>query len=263
MARIQCPHCGTPVTTEHINIQKLVAVCPHCDQVFSIEPFINTEQLSGPHEKNKRPEYLNIEEDQGNFQASYLWRKGTSSVLVALAAVFGGLAEFIGLVLVGGMFFEGGEVLGLFLGAPLMLLGMYLCFTVLLNRIKLTITDDKIDVHTEPIYEPFVNRSVSRAQVAQVKMVKNGVSQDPDADYYTLYAYSPDGTRRQLVSGLQRGYAQYLAQQITNYLDADQVKAIEELNTDTSDALVMGDDGELIPASEAEHTHVAGTKNGG
>jgi len=257
MARIQCPHCGAPVATEHINIQKLVAACPQCDQVFSIEPFFNTEQPSGLHEKTKRPLDLNIETSEDQFQASYLWRKGNLGTQVGLTALWGFVAGFTGLALISLMFFESGAVLGLFLGIPGLLLGIYLWLVVLLNRITVTITSDRIAVRTEPIYKPFVNRGLPRSQVAQVKVVNTDLGQDPDLDQYTLYAYSPDGTRRALISGLRRSYAQYLVQHVTTYLNP--AEAIEGLNTDTSDALVMGDDGELIPAEEARRTN---TKNG-
>jgi len=214
MARIQCPHCGAPVATAHINMQKLLAACPQCDQVFSIEPFFNAEQLPTPHEKTKRPADLNIETSQDQFQASYLWRKSSGGV-IGLAAVIGILESFVGLVLIGGMFLA---------GIPILLMGLYLLLTVLLNRTTLTITHDRITVRTEPIYGRFLYRSISRSQVAQVKLVDAGWSRDPQC---SIDAVDWDGTRRQLVRGLQRNYAQYLVQQITRYLEADQVTAIE------------------------------------
>ena len=35
--QVNCPNCGEKVPADHINIQKMTAVCPACDTIFSFD----------------------------------------------------------------------------------------------------------------------------------------------------------------------------------------------------------------------------------
>src|SRR5262245_42819467 len=58
MMQLICPNCGEPIPASNINIQKLAAVCPACDSVFSFDPEPAPPKIK--RQKVKQPQHLEL-----------------------------------------------------------------------------------------------------------------------------------------------------------------------------------------------------------
>ena len=65
--QVNCPNCGEKLPAENINIQKMTAVCPACDTVFSFDLPAD----KAKRRKVKQPAKLNLRDDNDRLQMEF------------------------------------------------------------------------------------------------------------------------------------------------------------------------------------------------
>jgi len=254
MSQITCPNCNTPIKAEHINVHKLVAVCPKCSRVFSIEPQIGgAVNYLSKHDKVKRPEIFEVEESHDRFQVSYPWRKGADRWLMVVLGIFlfipGVLFSLIG-------FSDAAPVPLQLLGVAFVLSALYIALITWSNRSILSLNQDDLQVVGTPLYFPLVNHHCKLSEIERFKTVPTGLNTDPEQDLHTVFAYKRKGGRVRLMAGLSFDQALYVAQQLNYYLEQAERESIldeaegETLEMTSTPSIRLEADGEIAPLSD-------------
>ncbi len=260
MAQIICTNCGAPLTAEHVNIQKLVAICPKCSHIFAIDPPVQlSPETLTKRDKAKRPAIFEVQESHDEFHMSYLWRKGADRSLMAALSITP-IALGIVFTLVAASAHSAAPLGAI--GVPIMLLGIYILLTLVFNRSTLSVTPNELTVKGTPLYWPMVNYRFKLSDVERAKSVPMGMSTDPEQDLYTVFVYLRNGRRKRFMAGLSLDQGQYLVEQISYYVEQNAQESGEEqadvieLSSERP-SLQLGPDGELLPLTADSETQEA------
>lgn len=214
--QLTCPNCGAEIPARQINIQKLVAVCETCDAIFSIDD----SQISGEPWKRKRrkvpqPEKFHVVEADGEVHVSFVTRENMSwleYIMGAVALVFGGplaLATF-------SLVFSGSFIPAL-ITSVISFICLYLVAAIGLNKVEVNIDDEQFSTQEGPVYV-FANKQIPRDDVLGFWMDRAGLDDDPDSDYYNIYALLRDDRKKPFIQYLQREHAQFILQVLEEYI---------------------------------------------
>ena len=249
MAQLTCPHCGSPISAEQINIQKTLAVCPACATVFDFSSTVSDPAPipAAAHKRKRRkvkqPEHITIQRNATGLDLVYKWGIKSESqstlfwmglwAVIAIAisivfpllsgeAIFGGDSPFwLGTLFVGGFPFY-----------------YFLCLFT--NSTRFLLDEDQLQVRTTPLW--FWGAGHATVDTADVEAVYSEVADDED-DGYNVYARLRDGDRKTLLEGLLKNDAEFIAQEMNS--------ALYELETGDYAHLTEGEG--IDDESEASH----------
>lgn len=241
--QITCPNCGQTITAEHINIQKMAAVCPACHHVFSFDlPTAKTKRR-----KVKQPEDLTLRDEDHLLSMSFRtnWRLGRNENFIG--AIAGGTSTALVTGFLTNEYFVSGEVPFILpIIMAILALGMfYAAAVVAYNQTHITMTDYEIQVKRGPL--PTVDSNQQQIDLAgavrigyeeTVASKKEGY----DTPRYRLWVEMADGTRRTIITDLVEEYAAFISQRMQEHLD-------EGLNT-INDAYGTANLGRLTEAHD-------------
>ena len=86
--QVNCPNCGEKVPAENINIQKMTAVCPACDTVFSFD--LPEAETKAKRRKVKQPSKLMIQDNdtlQMAFQTNFRLDRNEAFISSAMGSI--------------------------------------------------------------------------------------------------------------------------------------------------------------------------------
>jgi hypothetical protein len=246
--KVMCVECGREVPADKINVQELIAVCPHCNSVFAFEapaPVLAKTKLR----KVKQPEFVTVAQTPDEWRLSIRWHLSTEPKwLVALMSFW--LTGCLLIALSGFVTGDGGRVLAAlatgFVPANF--------FAVLaLNTFTMSVKGTRLTVHHGPI--PWFGTYNTSADLTGVRRIETRISEysadtgEPTSNFYDVVLDYGNGQTKVIVPFITQAQAQYVEQELTRYLHEGELPAIERLVLDEeSDELA-----EAAPRLEEAH----------
>ncbi|MBZ0287912.1 MAG: zinc-ribbon domain-containing protein [Anaerolineae bacterium] len=219
--QIVCPHCGEPITAEHINIQRMAAVCPACHTVFAFDP-------SPPNRKRrkiKQPGTITTDETGDRLHIAFRtnFRLDTHEPFI-MAVILSVLLTFITALIVSKALTASiPALLPLGFGLGTLLL-YYMTALIAYNKTHIEVSNERITVSRGPLPVPFAQpTTISLAGVEAIRCEETPVSKREgyDTPRYNVWAETVDGSRRFIVSDVLEDYAVFLAQRLNEFLDLE------------------------------------------
>jgi hypothetical protein len=214
--QVNCPNCGERVTAEHINIQKMTAVCAACDTVFPFdlpEPQVKRRKVKQPAQLTMR----DAESLQMEFRTNF--RLDRSEAF--LSSAFGGISMAIMGLLMGALRVPFVLTLVFMLIAAAF---FYLLALTAFNKTHIEMSEEAIKVTRRPFPNP-LNRGyeVPLAGVATIKYEETAISKKEayDTPRYRVWAEMVDGSRRTIIDDVTEEYAVFIAQRLEEGLHMD------------------------------------------
>ncbi len=229
--QVICPQCGEPVSAEHINIQRMAAVCPACHSVFQFEP--SPVNAKAKRQKSKQPPRLELDEDDDHLRMAFRtnFRLGENETFL-FGMFFSVIFTFITLI-VSSRGLASPSVILLAAGFGLVTVALYywLALTVY-NKTHIELNDDEIRVSRGPLPDLLSQpETTPLAGIAQIRAEETPMSKE--AGYttprYNVWSHSVEGKRRLIVGDLVEDYADFVAQQLNEILDLDTTPDISRL----------------------------------
>lgn len=200
--QVNCPNCGQLISDDDLNEQTMIAVCPHCSEVFDFSDMVDaqpgTERLITP------PQNVNVQVGDDRVTISYSWFGWRAPVFLAFGLLIFGV-PFLLLNAIGG---ENQSV-----GVPAFIIFLFFAvFGVILtyyslaqfmNTTHIIINGEMLVIRHAPIPMPG-NVRVLRQDIIQLHRYERF----RDTDYGEVHAYDlhvelQDGSQRPLVRGLK------------------------------------------------------------
>jgi hypothetical protein len=216
--QVNCPNCGEKVTAEHINIQKMTAVCAACDTVFPFE----LSETKSKRRKVKPPARLTLHDTeplQMEFRTNFRLDRSEAFLFSALGGV-------------------GMTIMALLMGigrAPLILPLVFMLIAaaffyqlalIVVNKTHIEMSEEAIKVTRRPIPSPLnQGYEVPLAGVEAIKYEETAISKKEayDTPRYRVFAEMAEGSRRTIVNDVTEDYAVFIAQRLDEalHMDAD------------------------------------------
>lgn len=220
--QITCPNCGQMVTAEHINIQKMAAICPACHHVFGFD----LPKAKSKRRKVKQPEGLTLRDEDHLLGMSFRtnWRLERNENLLGM--VIGGSSMSVVTAMLVSEYFTSGDVpfiLPIFI-ALIALVMFYAAAVITYNKTYIAMTDYEIQVKRGPL--PATDSTPQRIDLAGVVSIGYeetvaSKQEGYDTPRYRLWAEMADGTRRTILNDLVEDYAAFISQRMQEHLDDD------------------------------------------
>lgn len=217
--QVNCPNCGEKVPADHINIQKMTAVCPACDTVFSFD--LPEAETKAKRRKVKKPSKLMIQDNdtlQMAFQTNFRLDRNEAFISSSMGSIG---FTLIALLLIGSQ--DAPPILTItFL---LIALGfLYRLALTVLNKTHIEMDEDTIKVARKPLPNPLnQGYEVSLAGVTAIKYEETALSKKEayDTPRYQVWAETADGSRRTVINDVTEDYAVFIAQHLQERLQMD------------------------------------------
>jgi hypothetical protein len=229
--QVNCPNCGEKVTADHINIQKMTAVCGVCDTVFPFE----LAEAKAKRRKVKQPVKLTLRDDETlrmEFRTNFRLDRNEAF----LSSVFSGVGSmFVALVLL-----RAGSaplIVPLFL-LLIAALSFYVLALTVVNRTHIEMDEESIRVARRPLPNPLnPGHDVPLADVTAIKYEETAVSRKEgyDTPRYLVWAETAEGGRRTIVKDVTEEYAVFIAQRLEERLHMDADPDVSRLEEDAQD----------------------------
>ena len=249
-----CPNCGEPISSEHINIQRMVAVCSHCHTVFQFDP----SDSKIKRRKVKRPQHFTLDERDGRVDMAFRtnFRLDKNEAFLSSA----GLSAFF-TFLTAGLFvnyFANQESALMVAGfAVVTLLLYYRLALVAYNKTHIEISDESIEVSRKPL--PNLLRqpnTISLSGIEKIRYEETPASKQEsyDTPRYNVWAEAVDGHRKLIVGDVVEDYAVFISQQLNEMLGLGASPDVSRLQGDESEADNGQIPDEAITRSESSRT---------
>ena len=214
--KLKCPACGRPISAGDINIQKMVALCPHCDNVFRFDKAFTT-QL-----RKFRPprQFKVIDCDPTFLNMSFKWSFRTEPPVSIFALIFAFvilLPTFLGMVAEGAPFAY--AILPLI---PLALVS-YTALTLALNSTHYEADGETLTVYSEPLpYFRYGKKTVAVDEIRDVTVERPAYAPFPEgkAGFYYVYVHTLDRDKFHIAAYVNYEHAHFIAQEIKAYVQA-------------------------------------------
>jgi len=247
--KLKCPACGAPVTAADINVQQLIAVCPHCDNVFKIDGLVSPEQR-----KIKAPPQVNVAGDnpaQLDMSFKWSWRTEPPMSMVAIMVML-----MISLIILPLMIGEGAPLLVTLLPLALAGWGGYTLLTLLLNRTHYQSDGETLKVFTEPLpYFRYGSKAISLDEIRDVTVERPTYPAFPEGrdGFYDVYVHTFDDKIR-IAAIVNYQHANFIAQELKAHLQAARQPAVrltaDYAEAESDEAEVQSDEGKKPAVSQ-------------
>ncbi len=220
--RVTCPHCGEVIPSANINIQRMTAVCPACDNVFQFEaPAAKTKRR-----KVKQPEQLDLRETEDRLHLAFrtnfrLDQHEAFRSSMVMSLVF----TFITLMMIGA--FSTKE------DVPLIMPGVFVLITAAMyywtaliayNKTHIDVDHERIKVTRQPLPSPFNQiTEYDLAGIAAIRYEETPASRKAgyDTPRYRVWADMGDGGRKIILNDLIEEYALFVVQVLNERLSQE------------------------------------------
>lgn len=242
--QLHCPNCQTPIPVNHINIERMAAVCPNCAEVFSFADRISTRKSKPTERKFKQPAEVDIIEgvDRLTIQTPLLPHSGAkrwtsiaaSLVLMAVGVLFcfGVLArsELMARVMYELMrlqypavfsqfrpeYMLGTVLLFLVLGLPALVGGL----AILFNKRQVIVDVDSLQARYTPL--GLGGNHYRREDITHVITQMDTSKTMIRERRYDVDVVLMNGKQRTFVRNIPADQAQFIAQEVNRYLAGDE-----------------------------------------
>jgi hypothetical protein len=224
-----CPHCGEPVSSDHINIQRMAAVCPACHNVFQFDPSapkIKRRKVKPPHQltSNETESHLNIA-----FRTNFRLDRNEGFLSAAILSV---LFTFITILLTGRYLTHPvSALIPLGFGLVTALLYYWLAL-VTYNKTHIEVSDEKIKVSRRPLPNLLTQPhtiGVSGIEIIRYEETVASRKEGYDTPRYNVWAEMADGNHKIIVGDVVEDYAVFVSQQLNEFLDLEAAPDVSRL----------------------------------
>jgi hypothetical protein len=256
--QLVCPNCGEPIPASHINIQKLAAVCPACNTVFSFEP--EPAQAKLKRQKVKQPLHLELLDEADTlhmaFRTNFRLDKDASFLSNAVLSLLFTFITFItvNIYLVGQVSLLIPIIFGL-----VAVSFYYFLALIAYNQTHIEMNDETIRVYRKPLASVFSRvHEVSLAGVVAIRCEETAISKKEayDTPRYAVWAEMADGRQKRIVNDVIEDYGYFIAQHLHERLHTG-----AELNVSRLEEVEYSDEDEQAAFSAAAMKRKAGTRD--
>jgi len=225
--QLQCPKCDHHIIAEDININRGLAKCNNCNNVFTFE-----EKVNSPLRKRQEvlmPEEIEIDEYEDAVTIFYKWRKakGLNPFLT-----FFGIAWNLFLIPFLVMAVASGS-LTILLGISIhLMVGVgFLTYIVtrLMNSTYITVDEYELSIEHRPFAIPFIAKnkyySVQNFKQLYTKRYVSHKTNDQNVYAFGVYASLKDGEEFRIIGALKsKNKALFIEQEIEHFLGIEDTK---------------------------------------
>lgn len=223
-----CPNCGEKIAAEHINIQRMVAVCPACDTVFAFDAPAD----KAKRRKVKQPEHLTLRDAdtlQMTFRTNFRLDKNETFVS---SSVLSFVFTFLTVLLISGYFANDVPIIMPIVFGLVALASYYLLALTAFNATHIEMRDDTITISRRPLPNPFQqSHQIDLDGVIAILCEETPVSRREayDTPRYRVWAEMANGSRQIIVNDVVADYAYFITQCLNERLDADEETDVSRL----------------------------------
>lgn len=230
--QLNCPKCNYEIISDDINIDKAIAKCKKCNNVFTFE-----KSVTNPMRRRKEvflPEEIEIDAYQDEMTIFYKWRKakGLSPFFVFFGVVWNAMMIPLAIAAIasGSLTFLLGISLHLMVGVGFLI---YI-LTRLMNSTYITVDDYELSIEHRPFTIPFIvkNQYFDVRNIEQLYSKKyvshqtNGVN----VYAYAVHAQLKGGEELKIIGGFkQKNKALFIEQEIELFLGVKDKKVDGEI----------------------------------
>jgi len=254
--RLVCPNCSTHVTSEHVNMQKMVGICPKCDHVFSFEGMMDSADKIA--RKVKAPQTFAVDTSPDRLAISYQRRSHITQQDWGMVGglLGGGVGGFLTLLILALVLPEVPTAVRV-IGGSLMAFGFLACMYpiagLFLNTVRIYADDYEVGYEESPLplfSRRFATQEISDINVSLDMSMQYNMQYPIDRDYaqhFGIWRVEVEGAgsdKRKLIGRLSRPSAQYIQQELRSYLfdtDTEAVDFIHLTDDETAQALYEED----------------------
>jgi hypothetical protein len=253
--QLVCPHCGEPVPSENINIQRMAAVCPACNTVFQFD--VSDSKIK--RRKVKQPQHITSDETDGHlniaFRTNFRLDQNEYFIGSALSSV---VFTIITIVFIGIALAKPASTF-LALGSGLLTLCLYYWLAlVAYNKTHIEVSDEQLMVSRKPLPNIFRQpHTIERSGIENVRYEETAASKKEgyDTPRYNVWAEMVDGNHKLVVSDVVEDYAVFISQRLNEYLDLDAAPDVSR---------PLDDEGEVVDEAVSDEmtSHAKSSHNG-
>jgi hypothetical protein len=214
--KLKCPACGAPVSATDINVQQMVAVCPHCDNIFKFEAMFAPQQR-----KIKAPEQFHIgTDDPSQLDIAFKWSLRTEP---PIAQVLVPVMFVVFFVLALAMLVDGAPLAIAALPFAMSAWMGFVRLTLLVNQTHYESDGETLKVYTEPLYYPrYGRKNIPISEIRDVTVERPGYAPFPEgkAGFYNVYVHTHDGDKIQIATYVNYEHAHFIAQELKTHLQS-------------------------------------------
>ncbi len=245
--QVICPHCDKPVSAEHINIQRMAAVCPACHSVFQFEP--SPVNVKAKRQKVKQPPQLTVDETEHHLRMAFRTNFRLDKNEMFLTGAFFSVFFTFVTVVISSQSLANPRSMLLAAGFGLVTVALYYWLALMVyNRTHIEVNDEEIRVSRRPL-PGFFNQpeTIPLAGIAQLRVEETPASREAGYEMprYHVWADMDSGKRSLVVGDLVGDYADFVAQRLNEFLvveDAPDVSRLVDLDDDgTAEQEISGD----------------------
>lgn len=230
--QLNCPKCSHEIIADDINIDKAIAKCKNCNNVFTFEDEVNSPMRS--RKEIFLPEEIEIDAYQDELTLFYKWRKakGISPFFIFFGLVWNGMMiPFVIAAIVSGSLMM---LLGISLHLMVGIGFLIYIITRLLNTTYITVDDYELSIEHRPFKIPFIaqNQYYDVRNIKQLYSKKyvshqtNGVN----VYAYAVHAQMIGGKEVKIIGGFkQKNKALFIEQEIELFLGVKDEKVAGEV----------------------------------
>ena len=219
--QLACPRCAHEVPAEDINIDKLIAKCGNCNNVFAFE-----EEMKTPLRRRQEifmPEEIELDEYADELTIFYKWRKakGLHPGLVFFGVFWNlCLVPFLVIAVVSGNWFM---LLGLSIHLSIGFGFLVHIITRLLNSTYITVNDHELAIEHRPFNIPYFHKNqyfdVRDIDQLYAKKYSTGSTNGQKTYEFGVFAKLVGGTDLKIIGGLKhQNKALFIEQEIEFFL---------------------------------------------
>lgn len=236
--QIHCPNCHTPVSAAQINIQDKLAVCPHCNAVFSFEKDL---RRKAKERKVKQPKYLSVTETDDSLDIYFRWLRMWRPTDYLIIVVFGLTAIFPAIASVAAFSSGPSFIMGMVGGglAALALFLLYWFFMALIDRLRITVDDTTLSAKYEPLPKAGMPRiAINEIERVYIYQPKTDVPKPRQRSNYCFVQVACRDGREITLATLRYDLALFVAQTIDSYLHDEPEIELTETDSDADLSLL-------------------------
>jgi hypothetical protein len=233
-AQLECPNCGSDVFSDDINIDRAIAKCHSCHQVFPFEEKIKDKRKARRRKEIFQPEGIEMFRLSSELNIDYKWRKTSSSNYFMLFFTMMWNAMILPSAISAVM---SGEFLSLIFMSVHIAVGVWLLLGQLsrfVNSTYITVDEHYLTIDHRPISNPwFSNKKIPVRNIDQlyVRKKRTGSSSGSPTYGYSIMMIEK-GSRKEtaLIDGMGNpDKALFIEQEIEYFLNIDDRKVRGEL----------------------------------
>ena len=256
--KITCRNCGATIPAANINIQKMVALCTECNNVFALDQHTFARKSKRVIPKRPPRVTLHTHDDDDHLALSYRMVLGPGPKIGLFASSMGSVVLTM---LLFGMRADGAPGGAILFVGLLLLVALYLLATIITTTTTISADEDTLQITTGPLPFPvsddkLLNLDEIRRVYAEqtIEAFSGGVPAN------NVYAEMSDSRRIPIVTSLPYDYAHYFALLLDDYLhartkDHEFDEALEAESVPDNEHLAAALESELSPPQRRANTH--------